>query len=235
MTYLEYINAVRNAAVKRLTAEEKEKAMSVHLVYGSGHGMAARGITMYSRWHCHDGACHAAATSQSAQAAQVDLVEICALAQESFWQIAGTTLHELGHVLAGTGTGHNAAWKEACGRLGLRRIKAAGTEYYPALFDISLRFEIAAIPLPTEGRPAVPQGFKGGSCSHGRGSRGGQSFGKGSGRMRKFTCKCTPAVIVRAARDELHAHCDDCGAAFTRDEDFKGGNAVQLLTALLGS
>lgn len=221
-TYLDYIQDIRAVAMPRLNDEERKLCESVHLVYGAGQ-RGLRGQTIFQRWECHDGTCAAVATGKGEK---VDLVEICALTQDSFWQIAGTTLHELGHVLAPK-HGHDGEWKAACGRLGLRRIKAAGTQYTPAMFVADIRYAIAAIPLPTEGRPkTVGAGFHGGSCSHGRGSRGGQSFGKGSGRMRKFVCDCTPPVIVRAGRDELAAHCDLCGSAFRREDANAAGLAL---------
>ena len=56
----------------------------------------------------------------------VEVVEIAPAGEESLVQVAGTTLHELGHVLAGWGAGQGAEWKRACERLGLRRALGAG-------------------------------------------------------------------------------------------------------------
>src|SRR5207302_6036153 len=54
----------------------------------------------------------------------VAVVEIAAFGEESLVQVAGTTLHEMGHVLADVSVGHGAEWKRACERLGLRRAMA---------------------------------------------------------------------------------------------------------------
>lgn len=229
-THEHYIQAVRDAAVKyagqQIAANPKwvkpefaplvegllkrlETVKAAKLVYGLG-ASGLRGITCFSAWK---------------QEKDQELIEICAGGEESWIQLAGTTIHECGHVLAGPGAGHGPLWKLACEILGLRRIKAAGTEYKLANLAPALRMTLAALPHPTDGRPAghsvSHQGVLQGAvalrpCSHGVGSRGGKSRGVGSGsRLRKFVCDC--GVIVRASRDELNATCNDCGSGFNRE------------------
>lgn len=214
-----YIQAVRSATLRHanVSASEREHLAQLKLVYGSGSGTGARGVTYFNAWRNGDPA-----------AQNGELIEICAFGEENLVQLAGTTVHELAHALAGHGAGHSAAWKEACERLGLRAVKAAGTCYQAAMFAPKLRAELAALAPPTDGKVTIwsnlpPRPIPGATpirprpCSQGYGTRGGKSRGKGSGsRLRKHACACVPPVIVRAARDVLAAHCDLCGSAFTR-------------------
>jgi len=157
---------------------------------------------------------------------RVDVVEIAATGQESWVQLAGTVIHELGHVLAGMTAGHSNQWKDAAVSLGFRKQPAAaGQVYYLAMIDPEIRhavhdlarrigdgrpeFRTHAIPtLPTVPRP----------CSAGIGTKGGRSRGKGSGsRMRLWECACQPKPVkVRVASDDFHATCNLCHTAFTR-------------------
>lgn len=207
-THEQYIQAVREIAVKRLNADERAAALDAKLVYGAG-SKATRGVTYFGCWkNGHD---HAFA-------------EICAFGEEDAIQVAGTTLHELGHVLAGLGKGHGKGWIEACKRLGLIFVRAAGTRYSLACFATDIREAIAALPKPTDGAPQPFGGFgpngaplqiKLRPCGAGVGTKGGKSRGVGSGsRLRKFVCGC--GVIVRAGRDQLNATCNDCGSSFKR-------------------
>jgi hypothetical protein len=99
-THEQYIQAVREIACRRLNAEERAAVMDAKLVYGAG-SKHTRGVTYFGCWkNGHD---HAFA-------------EICAFGEDSPIQVAGTTLHELGHVLAGIGKGHGKGWLEACQR-----------------------------------------------------------------------------------------------------------------------
>lgn len=209
-THEQYIQAVRAIAVQRLSAEERAEALDAKLVYGAG-SKATRGVTYFGCWK--NGHEHAFA-------------EVCAFGEDSPIQIAGTTLHELAHVIAGPGAGHGKAWLEACKRLGLLYVRAAGTKYSPACFSADIREAVMALPKPTDGRPqpfgglgpnGIPLQLKLRPCGAGIGVRGGKSRGKGSGsRLRKFTCGC--GVIARVARDEFNATCGDCGDAFKRAE-----------------
>lgn len=212
MDHETFIRTVAEKALSRLPAEER-KACEARIVYGAGKP-GLRGVTYYGAW-------------QNGGPEPVPFVEVCAMGEESPVQLIGTTIHELGHVLAGHDAGHGKGWKAACERLGLRRVKAAGTKYCLAMLEPELRQELAALPSPADGKPvgAHHRGGAGGGapvvnpkpCPMGAGTRGGQSRGKGSGsRMRKFVCGC--GVIVRAARDELRAHCDDCGQPFQREQ-----------------
>lgn len=146
--------------------------------------------------------------------------------------MAGTTIHELGHVLAGWEAGHGKEWHAACGRLGLRRIKAAGTSYCLANFAPDLRLAIAGLVRPDEGEPVSDLfgGAAGGlaigkrkmgsikPCTAAIGTRGGTSRGAGSGsRLRLWECEGSAGhkpVKVRVASDDFRATCDCCKTAF---------------------
>src|SRR5947208_3595044 len=117
LTHEQFVHDVRAAAVAWATARgtvtdlEAELILAAKLVYGAGDGRY-RGVCHYRAWVNGVG--------------PAEVVEIAAAGEESLVQVAGTTLHELGHVLAGWGAGHGADWKRACERLGLRRALAAG-------------------------------------------------------------------------------------------------------------
>jgi len=214
-----YIAAVRDAAIryasthgKGLGVKELQRVAHAKLVYGHGFTGMIRGITCQGGWK---------------NGSVDEFVEICASAEESLTQLAGTTIHECGHVAATCAAGHGKDWKSACEALGLRCIKAAGTVYHLANFAPQLRTWIVAIPKPTDGEPNFGRTLHGQPvagpkpiprpCSQGIGTRGGKSRGVGSGsRLRKFTCECVPPVIVRASRDELRATCNDCNCEFHR-------------------
>ena len=210
VTHETYIAQIAALASHRLNANEREMVAGIKLVYGAG-ASGLRGVTYYNRWNGTGGKSSA------------PFVEICAFGQESSLQIAGTTIHELGHVLE-HGAGHNGIWKAACKRLGLRRVLAAGTAYKWSMFEASLREAIFALPIPDDGEPVIDlssghhqflqQALK--PCQAGTGTRGGKSRGKGSGsRSRLYHCHCSPPVKVRAATDTLACHCDLCAGAFS--------------------
>lgn len=207
VTHEHYIQSVRDTAVRHssLPLVDLARVARAKLVYGRGEANL-RGVTHYGAWK---------------NGANDEFVEVCAAGEENWIQLAGTTLHELGHVATGMGHGHNKAWKEACQALGLRRIHAAGTLYHLANFAPALRQDLAHLPRPTDGTPNLGMGLSPlytlttRPCSAGIGVRGGKSRGPGSGsRLRKFVCDC--GVIVRASSDDLHATCTDCGSAFNR-------------------
>jgi len=148
-------------------------------------------------------------------------------------QIAGTTIHELGHVLAGIGTGHGKDWEDACAVLGLNAVMAGGQAYAPEHFDADLWMAISALPVPNDGAPVFQVGqrlpgrlgvVKLRPCPLGIGTRGGKSRGAGSGsRLRLYTCACCNAdgsatYKVRIASDTFSATCDQCSKPFTRSE-----------------
>ena len=213
MRHEEFVAAVAAVACERVSQDERDKLTAIKLVYGAGPG-GARGVTYFGRWR------------GKGSEEPAPFVEVCALGQEHFWQVAGTTLHELGHVLAGPQGAHKKAWREACARIGLRRAKAAGMAYLPANFAPDVRDAILALGRPDEGEPVpgIGLGLVHGvptralrPCTFGVGSRGGHSRGKGSGsRYRLWRCECTPPVKVRAATGELRAHCDACARAFVK-------------------
>lgn len=207
-THEGFIMAVAQAAIARLTETEREVFAGMKLTYGMGLP-GVRGITYYGRWKAGD----------KTEAPSGAFVEIGAGCQESYIQVAGTTIHELAHVLAGHEAGHGPDWKAACARLGLRRVHAAGTNYLLANFTCDLRFAVAYLPKPNEGEPVCSLFGPGKKalkpCSAGLGTRGGKSRGVGSGsRLRLFECECVPPVKARVARDEFKAECTCCSSLF---------------------
>lgn len=213
-THENYIHAVRDIAAGLIPESERAVLYETKLVYGAGSSNT-RGVTYYQCWrNGHPTDSH-------------PFVEICAFGESDPVQVAGTTIHELGHVLAGMGTGHGANWKAACERLGLRQFQAAGTSYSMDSFAPEIRAAIAALPKPTDGAPSGARAGAGAGfgangtplqlmlrpCGAGIGTRGGKSHGAGSGsRLRKFACPC--GVIVRASRDVFSATCDLCAGKF---------------------
>lgn len=106
-----YIRQVADLALARLP-KKKQSKIQAKLCYGAGQP-GLRGVTYYSVW-------------QNGEPEPIPFVEICAFGEEDDVQLAGTTIHELAHVLAGSAAGHGKDWRRACERLGLRRAKAAG-------------------------------------------------------------------------------------------------------------
>lgn len=215
-THEHFLQEVRNAVLALADLNPTERALlnTVKLAYGSGPN-GTRGVTFFNRWNPAGGAA-------------IPFVEVSAFGQESVVQLAGTTVHELGHVLAGWEAGHSKGWHEACQRLGLRKIKAAGTNYLWANFTPALRAAVTAITPPTEGQPVCSlAGLLGPAaglaklllkpCGAGIGTRGGKSRGKGSGsRLRLFECDCERPVKVRLACDTFDAVHNPCGGTFHR-------------------
>jgi hypothetical protein len=184
--------------------------LAAKLVYGTGNG-GYRGICYYRSWK---------------NETEHDLIEVAATGEESPVQLAGTTIHETAHVLAGPGAGHGAAWRAACGALGLSHGEAAGQGYAPEHFAPDVWPAIAGVPVPTDGVPAfasrgvrpvvgLPVATSPRPCPLGIGTRGGRSRGVGSGsRLRLWTCEC--GIKVRVASDDFRATCGRCASAFTR-------------------
>lgn len=220
-THEAFIHRVRDIVLARavgLGEAERAAMASAKLVYGVGSERGARGLCYYDAWR--NGTSHA-------------LIEVAAQAEESVVQLAGTTLHELAHVLAGAGNGHNGQWVKACAQLGLRCAKAAGQHYVPAAFASDVRFAIAALPVPTDGNPVLggragagipfvglPGGFVSRPCPLGIGTRGGKSRGVGSGsRLVKAACQQC-GYTVRVTRKWLAVGAPICptdNVAMTED------------------
>lgn len=207
-THEQYIAGVRDLilANAELTDEQRQTLAHTKLLYGAGQSMV-RGVCYYDAWENGIG--------------KVAVVEIGAAAQESWVQLAGTTLHELAHVLAGNTAGHSVAWKDACKALGFTiRPEAAGQRYVLSIFKGTLRVQIADLAASlADGSPAFRSTFASmmtatiRPCSAGIGTRGGKSRGKGSGsRSRLYVCG--HGQKIRAATDSLNATCGDCGTAF---------------------
>jgi len=207
MTHEEFVTAVAAAAASKLSSDEQAKVAAIKLCYGAGPD-GTRGVTYFQRW-------------KSGSTDAIPFVAINAIHQESIVQLAGTTVHELGHVLAGMGAGHGKDWHMACDRLGLRRIKAAGTAYSWAHFEPALRDTIIRLPRPVDGAPVASLTMPNGRplmikpCSAGVGTRGGKSRGQGSGsRLKLWECGCTPPMKVRVARPDFDATCNCCDSPF---------------------
>lgn len=214
-THEQFVQAVAEIACSKLSSTDAAICANIKLAYGSGPD-GTRGVTYYNRWGKAD--------------SKAPFVAINALYQESLVQLAGTTIHELGHVLAGWEAGHGPDWKAACEKLGLRRVKAAGTQYVWAMFDRDIRSLIAGMPKPTDGEPQSLFGNAGGyaigkrktgpkPCTAGIGTHGGKSRGVGSGsRLRLFECDCGDNGFrlkkVRIAADTFNCTCNDCNALF---------------------
>ena len=210
-THEDHIHNVRAAVAARLNDDAaRSKILSAKLVYGSGKP-GVRGVCFYQSWET---------------AAAVELIEICASGEESLLQLAGTTIHELAHCLAGPTAGHGRLWKSAAKTLGLKNAQAAGQQYLPVDFAADLWPLIDALPTPSDGRPrfnkapalVVPR-----PCPLGRGTRGGKSRGPGSGsRLRLFMCHCVPPIRVRVARnaDRFRVRCLECNTDFVGADVF---------------
>jgi hypothetical protein len=212
MTHEAFVHAVRAAVVPRVVdAAIRQRLLGAKLVYGGGQA-GTRGLCYFGTWK--NGNEH-------------DFLEIAAISEESVIQLAGTTVHELAHCLAGRGAGHGAEWKAAAKVLGLRLVHAAGQAYEPDHFEPSVWSAIEALPHPTDGAPQFRTTVTGAAlplrprpCPLGIGTRGGTSRGKGSGsRMRLYVCGCpegTPGRKARTASDTWDVTCNRCGCRFER-------------------
>lgn len=208
-THEEFVHAVRQVVAPRVVDRAaRERLLAAKLVYGSGP-QGVRGLTYYGAW---------------SNGETQDFLEITAIGEESYVQLAGTTIHELAHALAGFGAGHGSDWKAAAAVLGLQDAMAAGQAYTPADFEPSVWAAIEALPHPTDGTPqfrqpgAAPAKPK--PCPMGIGTRGGRSRGAGSGsRLRLWVCGCpegTPGRKVRVASDTWDATCNRCQQTYGR-------------------
>lgn len=210
-THEAFVQAVRSAVTPRVNDKAlRARLLGAKLVYGGGP-VGVRGICYHGAWA--NGEAH-------------DFLEVSAIGEESFVQVAGTTIHELAHSLAGPGAGHGPTWKAACATLGLRVAQAGGQEYSPEHFDPAVWTTIEALPHPSDGRPqfgslgAEPPRPR--PCPLGIGTRGGKSRGVGSGsRLRLWVCACpegTPGRKVRVACDTWDATCNRCRTRYLRPE-----------------
>jgi hypothetical protein len=158
-----------------------------------------------------------------------DVIQVSALFGESLLEKWCTIAHELAHVLAGPGTGHGPAWKEAARKLRLINPRATGAAQSDDLDPVLIEV-LQSIPLPTDGAPicdeeaGVRNKIRKG-CTVGVGTHGGKSRGVGSGsRLRLWICSCPRPYRVRVASNDFYARCLRCGALFKRggspDEKF---------------
>jgi hypothetical protein len=208
-THEAFVHAVRAAVVNRVPAD-RERLLAAKLVYGGGPA-GVRGLCYFGAWQ---------------NGSEQDFLEITAIGEESFVQLAGTTVHELAHCLAGSAAGHGKEWKAAAAALGLQTAQAAGQSYEPEHFAASVWSAIERLPHPSDGQPKFRQGFTGTAipkprpCPLGVGSRGGRSRGVGSGsRMRLWVCACPEGTIgrkVRVASDDWDATCNRCNTKYGR-------------------
>ncbi len=200
LSHEELIHAVVASAASRLPAKDKATLDHAKFVYGAGKPHL-RGVTYYDRWKVGD--------------ATWPLIEVCAMGEETPCQLIGTTLHEIGHVLAGYGAGHGPEWKATCDRLGLRQAKAAGTSYYWSRLATELRHQFHDVELidgaPSNGvvlpRTVTRTGPR--PCTAVIGVRGGKSRGPGSGsRLIKVACAC--GYTARVSRRWLNVGAPIC-------------------------
>lgn len=210
-THETFIHRVRDFVLSytdKLTNEERTKLEHVKIVYGVGAGY--RGVTVYQAWKNSVGT--------------VDLIEVAASGEENWIQLAGTTIHELAHVISGAEAGHGPDWKTDAVRLGFRVKPKVGQTYTLAMFPPKLRsalYELASTVSDGDPNFLFSIGNRGRSpkpCGAGLGTRGGKSRGTGSGsRLRLYECACQPKPVkVRVASDDFRATCDVCLFPFIR-------------------
>lgn len=218
-THEDYIRDVAAFIVEHadLNPTERDSLSAIKLVYGSGPS-GTRGVTFFNRWK----------TDTCDQ--PVPFVEVTAFGQSDWIQLAGTTAHELAHVLAGWEAGHGKGWHDATQRLGLAKVQAAGTEYTEEAFAPWLWDYVNSIEKPTDGVPTrnlmtggagpihgkLAKMFTAGrikGCQAGIGTRGGKSRGVGSGsRLKLYMCECGQKVrVAGTAFDATH---NPCGTRF---------------------
>ena len=217
LTHEQYLHLVREFTAARLNAQDRERLLAAKLVYGAGQGRHVRGNCFHDAWR----------REEEGNA----LIEVCAFGEESKIQLAGTTIHELGHCLAGRKAGHGREWKRACHALGLLRCSARGQAYGAKDFAPDVWTRLTVLPEPSDGIPAhsprsvgIPgaagtvEPGKSAPCPQGYGTNGGTSRGPGSGsRLRLYMCECQePPNKARVASDDFRARCLRCGSIFQR-------------------
>lgn len=113
-------------------------------------------------------------------------------------QVLGVLLHELVHAAVGNQYGHRKQFSQAARRVGLAGPPTA-TVVSDALRPVLLGFVERVGPYPHAALQPAPK-VKTGS------------------RLRLYECQCSPPFKVRIASDVFAAHCERCGARFTKAE-----------------
>jgi len=242
ITHEAYIAAIWAIIRKRpaLTKEDRAAMDKTRLSYGVNPTGGTRGVTWKDGWNHNVGG-----------KPKIGMM-ICLHAdgQESLCQLAGTTLHEAAHVIAGLDCGHDGVWKSACARVGLPAA-VNGTAYSWDKFDPAVAKAIQRLKAPNDGWPVLDeetkQAFAAGKvkpCGAGHGTRGGTSRGKGAGsRHYRYICEhkapCALPPKINCGFQTLQADCRVCKQPYTLDEASlppstgmgKSGQGVSAATA----
>lgn len=185
------------------------------LVYGVGRA-GVRGVTYFEAWDDETGTIR-------------PVVELGMFGTRDAVQVACTTVHEFGHVIAGMGAQHGPAWKSATSALGIRKPRQAGQTYYLTTLEPRLRTRITTLIFSLTGKPA----FNGGTYSGGSSARG-CTFGhakpaRATSPILTYACSC--GTRISSTHDVSAVTCTVCDGSFApvsngkRGRPAKAGNA----------